>query len=371
MKNLLNIRLLAIMVFGLVNTVTTLAQQVLLPKSIIVEQVTGFGLCTYHTVEKGNTIYSIGKAYHVEVLDILDANPKKNLVTLKLDDRIRIPVTGKFIDDFNTNGEYRNNIPVYYKAKKGDNLFRISNVYFNLSIADVKKFNKMSNISLQPDQLVLVGYKTRNSSLKPSENKAITKTTDNKSAKLAEDKKVSSSAEKLIASKSLDKPASKTPTLKNSEVKKPVKDSDATSVAKGETKKNVPAKEKELSARSNGESKLKFEKIIKRSADEPGSDSIATIEEAPVRKLRKENGVAVWNPASQSTGIFALHRDAIPGSQLEVYNPFSKKSMSVTVIGGIPETAYQPNVKVILSPETAKALGALDERFYVKMSYVK
>ncbi len=328
----------AIFVLSMAYSVSLPAQAVALPSTIIVEHIPSHGLCTHHVVTKGNTIYSISKAYHVEVLDIIEANPKKELVNLQLEERIRIPVSKQFIDDFNTGGDSRSKIPVYYKARKGDNLFRISRVYFDLSMDDVKKYNKMSNVSLQPDQLVLIGYKKRISISKPEVKE------------LARAKQANTSTQKTTKKTSPDVVS------KNNNAEK-----------------HTPSSQtKELPRQKTEPGKMKFDKIVQKPEnDDTENGAIAEATEESVRKLRKDNGIAVWNPASQSSGIFALHRDAIPGSQIEVYNPFSKKSMSVTVIGEIPETAYPENVKVILSPDTARALGALDERFYVKMSYVK
>ncbi|HAQ38507.1 MAG TPA: LysM peptidoglycan-binding domain-containing protein [Saprospiraceae bacterium] len=337
MKDIFNNRLFVAVIISIFTYGISTAQSVILPKTIIVEHHAAHGLCTNYLVDKGNTVYSIAKAYQVEVLDIIESNPKKNLVNLQLNDRITIPVNHNFIDDFTVGGDPRDKIPVYYKAKKGDNLFRISRIYFDLSIEDVKKFNKMSNISLQPNQLVLVGYKMKKN---PSVIKTQTESTTRKQG---------NESKKVTTKEATDSGSKKQEIAKSSSVNK----------------------QKDTSLKSNEPGKMKFDKIIAKSDNDENEEVTADEPEAPVKKVRKDNGIAVWNPQSLATGIFALHRDAIPGSQIEVYNPFSKKSLSVTVIGEIPATAYADNVKIIISPETAKALGALDERFYVKMSYVR
>lgn len=337
MKNRLNYRLFMAVIMSIIAPGISTSQSVTLPKTIIIEHHSAYGLCTNYLVDKGNTVYSIAKAYQVEVLDIIDANPKKNLVTLQLNDRINIPVNKSFIDDFSVGGDIHNKIPVYYKAKKGDNLFRISRIYFDLSMEEVKKFNKMSNISLQPNQLVLVGYKMKYThGTSKTQQESITRKQGNDAKKATSNVVPGTESKKQEIAKS-----------------------------------NSINKLKEVSPKSNESGKMKFEKIVTKSENDENDEGIAEDMEASVKKVRKDNGIAIWNPQSQATGIFALHRDAIPGSQIEVYNPFSRKSLSVTVIGEIPATAYADNVKVIISPETAKALGALDERFYVKMSYVR
>ena len=88
-------------------------------------------------------------------------------------------------------------------------------------------------------------------------------------------------------------------------------------------------------------------------------------------KIVSQNGLAIWNKSSRSSGIFALHNEAKTGTLIEVYNPQLNRKEFIKVIGKIPSNSYPENVKVILSPGAAKKLGALDSRFYVKMNYIK
>jgi len=99
-----------------------------------------------------------------------------------------------------------------------------------------------------------------------------------------------------------------------------------------------------------------------------GSDTIQTkLEE---QHLIHQNGLAIWNKMSSSSGSFALHNEAKPGSFIEITNPQVNRKSHIKVIGKIPGNSYPSNVKVILSPEAARSLRALDSRFYVRMNYI-
>lgn len=90
------------------------------------------------------------------------------------------------------------------------------------------------------------------------------------------------------------------------------------------------------------------------------------------RRTVEEQGVASWkNTAKDDTDFYALHLKAPLNSVVEVTNPMTRRKVYAKVVGRIPRTTYDDNVKVILSPLAAKFLGAIDPRFFVKVRYVR
>lgn len=88
------------------------------------------------------------------------------------------------------------------------------------------------------------------------------------------------------------------------------------------------------------------------------------------RKLKEHQGVAYWQKNSkEDSDLYALHRAARMNGIIAVTNPMNKSVIYVKVIGKIPDTAYGSDVVVVLSPLAAKALGARDPRFFVKVKY--
>lgn len=92
------------------------------------------------------------------------------------------------------------------------------------------------------------------------------------------------------------------------------------------------------------------------------------------KKGRKEidaQGVCFWQKDSKEKGdLYALHRDAAIGTIISVTNPMSRRTVYAKVIARIPD-GYERNIEVILSPEAARKIGALDPRFFVKVKYLK
>jgi LysM repeat protein len=100
------------------------------------------------------------------------------------------------------------------------------------------------------------------------------------------------------------------------------------------------------------------------------------VTERAIKKEIKEKGVAFWDKYDAgmlrtNSTFFALHRTAPIGTTLKVYNPMSRRTLFVRVIGRIPQVGYANDLLVVLSPYTAKTLGAIDARFHIEVSFLQ
>lgn len=94
--------------------------------------------------------------------------------------------------------------------------------------------------------------------------------------------------------------------------------------------------------------------------------------EAMNKQEAEHQGVAFWQKNSkEDSDFYGLHRYARINSIIGVTNPMTNRTVYVKVIGRTPNTAYGNDVVVVLSPLSAKLLGAQDPRFFVKVKYVK
>jgi len=87
-----------------------------------------------------------------------------------------------------------------------------------------------------------------------------------------------------------------------------------------------------------------------------------------------EAGIAFWQmsgTAKGKTNFYVLHRTAKRGSIVKIINPMTGRTLFAKVTGSIPESSYDPAIKIVVTPSLAKALGALDRKFHVKISYFK
>ncbi len=92
----------------------------------------------------------------------------------------------------------------------------------------------------------------------------------------------------------------------------------------------------------------------------------------PEKDTQEQQGAAEWQKDSEDQKKYlALHNQALIDSYIKVYNPMKNREVYARVIGRIPETVYGRNVVVVLSPATARLLGAIDDRFFVKVGYCR
>lgn len=240
-----------------------------------------------HKIEKGQTIFSLAKFYGLTMDVLRYLNPSLNFDVVSPRQSIKVLIPNRAIiryrmPKFNP----RIYTPVYYRVKKGDNLYRLSRVYFRMPEDTIKARAKIKEGSLQPGQLIHIGWM---------------------------------SPQAIPAEWHVYKP--------------------------------IPASLKKA---------VDLKKIFDAYAE---------------NKKFKENshqGIAVWQKeAPAARNYYALHDKAPINSVIEIYNPVTKRTVYAEVLGKIPATAYSTNVVVILSPNTAKLLGAKDSNFFVKIKYIK
>jgi membrane-bound lytic murein transglycosylase D len=100
-----------------------------------------------HTVQKGETLYSIARKYRVTVSDLIDAN-QLNGTTLKVG-KILVILTDKAKS---STGQQN---PIYHVVQKGDTLWDISRKY-GLSVDKIKKVNNIKGNSLKTGMKILI-----------------------------------------------------------------------------------------------------------------------------------------------------------------------------------------------------------------------
>jgi LysM repeat protein len=101
-----------------------------------------------------------------------------------------------------------------------------------------------------------------------------------------------------------------------------------------------------------------------RSPDKPDSATLVKI----VSQIR-ESGVAEVINGPQTNKYLALHHSAPVGSYVTVINSMNGRSISVRVIGTLPNTGSNERVIIKLSKKAQQKLVALDQRFLVDVVY--
>lgn len=88
--------------------------------------------------------------------------------------------------------------------------------------------------------------------------------------------------------------------------------------------------------------------------------------------IHKERGLAMWeNTQYGGKELLVMHPNAKINSIIKLYNPMMNKAVEAKVVGTMPKNSYPQNISIVISPGVAHALGALDKRFLVEMTYTQ
>jgi LysM repeat protein len=84
-----------------------------------------------------------------------------------------------------------------------------------------------------------------------------------------------------------------------------------------------------------------------------------------------DKGIAVWinDNNLDATKSYALHRTAPVGTIIKITNPMTNRSVFAKVVGSYTENATTKDVIIVLTKATADAVGALDKRFLVNITF--
>jgi len=305
------------------------AQHVYIPDTILVQNLEDKGLVFEYRVKKGNTMYSISKLFNADLIDLYAFNDGVNKKPLSIGTVLYIPFDNQLLDDKKTNNKI-----VMYRVGKKENLFRISKMYFGIDVEKVKKLNNLKDNTIQPGQYLMIGTVNY-------ENANTRKVADNQD----ENKKENTDADE-VHNKRKDKIESDEPMKKI--------------IVKDSIEKEIRDTER-----------VKFDKIIVVKKDSIISKKDTVLNEKAKEVIVADNGIALWNKSSRTKGVFVLNNNAKINSLMEIYNPMLGRKIFAKVIGRIPPNSYPANVKVILSPQAATSLGAINTKFYVEIKYNK
>ena len=86
---------------------------------------------------------------------------------------------------------------------------------------------------------------------------------------------------------------------------------------------------------------------------------------------KNEKGVALWieDADLDPNKKLILHRTAPIGTVIKITNPMTNRTTFAKVVGRINDNESNKDAVVVMTKSVADALGALDKRFHVNLSY--
>ncbi|MBD1391623.1 DPBB and LysM peptidoglycan-binding domain-containing protein [Mucilaginibacter glaciei] len=113
--------------------------------------------------------------------------------------------------------------------------------------------------------------------------------------------------------------------------------------------------------------------MVKRDSTYVSPDSLGR--HIPVSKYglfeKNEKGVATWidDTSLDPNKTLVLHRTAPIGTVMRITNPMNNKTTFAKVVGRFADNQSNKDAIIVVTKNVAQALGALDKRFHVNISY--
>ena len=111
------------------------------------------GMYLVHTVQPKENFYSIGRLYNIYPKDIEAFNSLDMKKGLNIGQAIKIPLGATNFSQKSSNGR-----PVYYVVGEKEGLYRVSVKNNGVLMADLRKWNHLTNDNISTGKKLIVGY---------------------------------------------------------------------------------------------------------------------------------------------------------------------------------------------------------------------
>ncbi|MDF2192487.1 LysM peptidoglycan-binding domain-containing protein [Paraflavitalea sp. CAU 1676] len=351
-----------------------------------------------HTVAAKENWYSIGRLYNASPKEIAPFNNSSMDKPLSIGQALKIPLTTNVSVD-GTKAADEVFVPLYYTIQDKEWLYRISQNHNKVPVANLEKWNNISNDQVKPGMNIIVGYlkvKQGQSALAATGTKQIVAVTAAPPVAKTETPAITPAANTPATTT----PATTTPKETN------------TGIVKAEEPKSTPpvtTPEKPVTTTVDKPVEKPAEKpvekpvttpVINTSTNPPATTTPTSNTSAPVNSLPAPGPTtASGSNASHKGGYFrsqfaesgknstgnagifrstsgwkdgkyyALMNNVPTGTIVKVTFSSTQKTVYAKVLGQLPDMKESVGLTIRLSDAAASELGAENGKFYVDVKY--
>ena len=303
-----------------------------------------------HTIDKGETLYSIARFYRVPLEELMSANNILPGQIISLYSEIKIPINNDMIDKSGTKKD-SNWIPVTYTVKKKETLYTIGKKYFSQNIEDLNNRNDISSFIIHENENLIIGWWA-----KPNQSIEL-------EAVITENNLSSDETEVVIAAET------KSLTIKE----KAMQIADLTKENKSIPKPILVPIEQLNTAEQARLTRIYSQEnndYINIDSSLPTIDTSFVVNVDDSRTKINKKGICLWmKDDPETTQLLAFHKSAKVGSTINIKYPLTNRSVDVVVIDNIKPNLYADDVEIIVTKAVALQLGARDSRIQINMDY--
>lgn len=117
------------------------------------------GKVVYHQVRKSETLYAVSQKYSTSMHDILALNPQVDALDLTEKDNLVIPIQdSNVILHKSAITKHSAYVPLHYRVRAKDNVFRIARIYFDMPAKLLLQRNDLERNDLHIGQMLHIGW---------------------------------------------------------------------------------------------------------------------------------------------------------------------------------------------------------------------
>lgn len=138
----------------------TQAQNIkLAPEDSVFVDISGGRVYLLHQVKQKQTLYSMKNFYQIKLADLYYCNPGLSDRSLKVGEKLRIPISAKAILRSKPRPYIDSNyVKVYYEVKANETLWRVARKHFNMPVELLQNRNQLSSAALYEGQRLQIGW---------------------------------------------------------------------------------------------------------------------------------------------------------------------------------------------------------------------
>lgn len=310
-----------------------------------------------HKVAPKENYYSVGRIYNVSPKDIAPFNKLQLESGLSLGQVIKIPLNSSNFSQEGSAATDETFIPLYYKIKDKEGLYRVAKNHNDLPLETLKQWNNIKGDAVKTGTQLIVGYlkvKTELSSLAKS---GAAKTTIAATPVKIEETKP-------VVSEVITKPV----------VETEIADVKLTRKEKRAAAKAAVAEEKENAKPEQETPVVETPKGVSgKNTGGPGFKSLYDQQKKSTDLTETTGDAGVFKSTSgwSDSKYYCLHSSSSPGTIIKVTNPANGKFIFAKVLDNIPDIKQNEGLLIVISNAAADALGATEANFACSISYAK
>jgi LysM repeat protein len=318
------------------------------------------GLYLSHKVAPKENYYSIGRIYNVSPKDIAPFNNLQLEKGLSLGQTIKIPLNNSNFFQSGKAASDETFVPVYYKIKEKEGLYRVAKNNNDLPLETLKQWNGIKGDAVKNGTQLVVGYLKVKTELSSLAKNGVGTSIGSVATVVVEEKKAA-------APETVEKPVVKNAEEKNNkkepEKKKEVKEVETKVVAAPENvkpEKKAPETEPRKTAAEKNVTETNFKKLYESQLKD--AEPVETTGNAGIFK-----STSGW----EDRKYYCLHNSASPGTIIKITNPANGNIVFAKVLDVIPDIKMNEGLLIIVSNAAADALGAVETNFNCSIKYAK